>query len=105
MIVERHVYIAKPGRIGDMLDHLRRQLANKNNPWPHDVRIYQNRIGPFDCVAVELESESLAAYEETWTRWTSVAFTEEMNLEWRELKESGGQNEIWTVEVIRGSKS
>ena len=45
MIVERHVYIAKPGRIGDMLEHLRRQLTNKNNPWPHDVRIYRSRIG------------------------------------------------------------
>lgn len=102
MIVERHLYIAKSSRIDDMLEHLRRLFAR--HPWPNAVRVYRSRVGSFDHIAVELESESLATYEETWTRWTSVAFTDEMTQEWHELKESGGRNEIWTVETIQAGK-
>ena len=101
MIVERHLYIAKMGRLDDALDHIRRQFSR--NPWPNAARLYGSRVGSFNHIAIELESESLAAYEKTWKRWTTVAFTDKMTKEWHELTETGGHNEFWTVVDIQGN--
>jgi hypothetical protein len=61
-------------------------------------RLYFSNIGPFDRLALEVEFENLAQYEEYWAEYFAspegVAFNEKLNT----LLESGGTNEIWTLE-------
>ena len=99
MIVERREFIAKPGRNDEMYQQVRSLFAE--HPWPGTVRLYRSKIGQFNRVVVEMESEHLTAYEEIWDRWTSVAFTEENHKEWIALEDTGASNEFWEFEEMR----
>jgi len=62
-----------------------------------DFRLYVPNVGRFDRIAMEIEFESLEAYEKGWADWGSTpeaaAFMEKFN----ELTETGGANEIWAL--------
>ena len=95
MIVERRTFIAKPGRTDDMVNHIRSLFDG--HAYPETVRLYRSKVGMFNQVAVELEGESLAACDETFTQWASVAFTPEVRKQWMTLEESGARNEFWSI--------
>ncbi len=95
MIVERRTFNAKPGFAGDMVNHLR-SLLDKYT-FPGTVRLYCSKVGMFNQVAVELEGESLAAYDDTFNQWASVAFTPEIRDQWITLEDSGAKNEFWSI--------
>lgn len=95
MIVERRLFIAKPGHTEDMVTHIRSLLDG--HAYPGTVRLYRSKVGMFNQVAVELEGESLAACDETFNQWASVAFTPEAHVQWVALEESGAKNEFWSI--------
>ena len=95
MIVERRTFIAKPGCTDDMVSHIRSLFDG--HAYPGTARLYRSKVGMFNRVAVELEGESLAAYDEVFSQWASVAFTPENHKQWIALEDSGAKNEFWSI--------
>jgi hypothetical protein len=63
---------------------------------PDAMRIYRDRLGPNNTIALEYEFESLAEYEEKSAEWNSrylVEFVPRIV----ELAVAGGNREIWDL--------
>jgi hypothetical protein len=97
VIVNRRTFIAKQGCVQGLLDVLKAEL--ETNPSPVPCRVYASSIARFDQVAVEWEFESLAAYEKFWADWFARPETPAFMDSWYPLNETGGKNEIWTLET------
>ena len=96
MIVNRRTFIVKRGCQQKIVDLIRE--ATPKFPHPHPRRLYTPRIAPFDTIAIEIEFEDLEGYEKYWTEWGAWAETTGFMEKWFELTESGGSNEVWTME-------
>ena len=101
MIVVRSILQAKPGKAQElarvMADTNRRAGAEMgtNARW----RVLTDLSGPFDTVVIEGEIESLAAWEQGRAKlFASAAFLEGFGRA-LELIESGGRNELFTIEA------
>ena len=95
MLINRRVFIAKPGKGGQMKDLLVELF--EVNPWlGGTVRVYTSHIGPFNHVVVEHESENLAAYEKQSAQFEQN-FPAGMFDSFHEL-EASGYHEMWTLE-------
>ncbi len=103
MLVNRRVWIAKPGRAGELLGLI--EAMFNHEAWPDTVRMYRNYIAPFDHVAVEIVCESLAFWEEKWNQWTAAAFPVVEAATWPTLVEAGGTNEFWSIADERISET
>ena len=94
MIVNRRVFVAKPGKTSRMVEKLIE--SHKRGSWSGKVRIYKCEFGPsFQHVVVEAESESLAAYAEEAPTF-DPKMTAEERAERQEL-EASAKNEIWEL--------
>jgi hypothetical protein len=102
MLVNRRTFIVKKPYFDEALALLveASQLAKKANP-KAVFRVYASEIGPFDTIAFETESESLAAYErdsaELQANPAVAARWPEWFKRWQEVTEPGGTNEIWRL--------
>jgi hypothetical protein len=96
MIVNRRIFIPKHGHMREVLDLLKAEFA-RCFPEFKAVRYYVSDIGPFDRFGMEMEFPSLAEYERAVAQ-SGECFSPEFWQRWYELTESGGTNEIWTVE-------
>ena len=93
MIVNRRTFVAARGQLDAPLSALREEVGKA----PHAARLYAPSIGAFDTIAVELEFESLAEYEQFigpyFARLAETGFFER----WNQMTVSGGENAIWEL--------
>jgi len=93
MIVNRRTFVAARGQLDAALAALRAELGSA----PHAARLYAPSIGAFDTIAVELEFESLAEYEQFigpyFARLAETRFFER----WNQITAIGGENTIWEL--------
>ena len=95
MIVVRLPYTVKRGRMDEAV-----ALAKENMPLYPDLteRVYGSYFGaPPQTIAIELEFESLAAFERWETDWDARPESESWNAKWREVSEGVGVSEIWDL--------
>jgi hypothetical protein len=94
MIVNRRVFIAKKGCLGEAIKALKTEVARV---WPSmHLRYYISNTGTFDTFAAEAEYESLAEYERILAEG-APRFSAEFWQKWNETTEVGGTNEIWDL--------
>src|SRR5262245_29999317 len=102
MLVNRRTFIVKKPYFEEAVALLveASELAKRTDP-NVVFRVYASEIGPFDTIAYELESESLAAYERQQAEFaanpTVAARFPEWFKRWQEITEPGGTNEIWRL--------
>ena len=100
MIVDRRVFVSKPGKTGKMKEMLIE--SHKRGSWSGKVRIYKCEFGPsFQHVMVEAESESLAAYAEEASTFDPKMTAKDM-ADWHEL-EASANNQMWELVYEAGS--
>jgi hypothetical protein len=96
MIANRQTMIVKQGCWDEVVASVVAETCRVS--FPHPRRIFTANIGPFDRLVFEAEFENLAEYEKFWAEYLAspegAAFTEKLN----SMLESGGSNEIWTLE-------
>ena len=85
MIVVRNSFIAKPGQAGKLAAQLKEMASAGNMP---NARVLTDVTGDFNCVVMEFELESLAAYEELYKRYTSEPQVRE---------KAKGYTDLWTT--------
>ena len=93
MIVARQTMMAKRGmasRIAAILKQERERTGDSS-------RIYVSRIGTLDSVAVEMEFENLAAYDEFFGEYLSTPEYREFAEKLHPLLDRGDPHEIWTL--------
>jgi hypothetical protein len=95
MLVDRRTWVVKRGRMEEALELFKAEGKRIGSPpvW----RLYAPNIGGFDLLALELEYESLEAYERSWAEYSAspeaAAFQEKLY----ELTEVGCANELWAL--------
>ena len=94
MLVNRRTFVTKPGKSKEVVELLVKVF--ERNPWPGPMRIYKANVGPFDHVVVDLETESLATYDQDHAQWFSNAIPEEAEA-FQALIEPHGTNEVWAI--------
>ncbi|MCB0090965.1 MAG: hypothetical protein KDE54_23890 [Caldilineaceae bacterium] len=99
MIANRRTFTAKNGQSDAALDLLK--IEARTMSWPHGLRMYSSSISQFSLVSFEAEFDTLAQYETFWHEWNSRSTTPAFMAQWWQLVESGGKNEIFTVDVIK----
>ncbi len=95
MLVNRRTFIAKRGRMEEVVALVKAEIERVSHP--HARRLYIPSIGPLDVIAHEVEFESLEEYERFWAEWFASPEGAAFNEKWSDLTETGGTNEIWTL--------
>jgi len=102
MLVNRRTFIVRKPYFEEALGLLveLRQLAKELDPTVV-MRVYAIEYGPFDTIAYEQETESLAALEQLIAAATGDTPTAERIAawfkRWLEITAPGGTNEIWRL--------
>ena len=100
MIVVRNVFQAKVGRAGElarvMAESFRQQDGSAGGPaaW----RILTDLSGPFDTVVMEVEAESLAAWEQARSAMFTTSEFQDSFASTSDMIVSG-RNELYTLEA------
>ena len=68
MIIVRNTFTAKPGQAGKLAAHLKEVAGLGKLP---DYRVLTDVTGEFNTVVLEYQLESVAAFEETMSRYMS----------------------------------
>ena len=92
MIVERMTFVAKPGRMDEMVELLKEAWGFWDQPPTY--RIYRPITGPGGVLHQDIEFEDFAAREEFWADGTSKPGWPELIKKWRELIDTGGTTEF-----------
>ena len=93
MWLERWIWIAKPGRMDELLAHLRE--GREQLPAPHGHRILTCKFGALNRVEVETEWESWDEYSRTWEEWAAKPEFGAYMGKFAELIESDETHEWW----------
>ena len=95
MLVDRRIFVAKPGQSGKMKEMFIGLF--KSNPWPAgNVRIYTELVSAFNHIIVETESENMAVYEKANAQFKEN-FPEGLFDRFHELVGASGTHEMWTL--------
>jgi hypothetical protein len=99
MIANRRTFNVHPGKMDAAVEWLQQEAAAEKarGPLPGVYRIYVTSIGTFNQVVLEIEFESLEAYDQFWSTWFSRPESVEANERFNKLTAPGGTNEIWTL--------
>ena len=101
MILVRSVLQAKLGKGGElaalMAEGMRRMVeeSGTGNRW----RVLTDLSGPFDTVVLEVEEESLAAWERRRAELFRLPSFQASFARAMELGQAGGRNELYTIEA------
>jgi len=93
MIVQRMIVLAKAGRRMDVekLASAERERIGGTH------RIYRNRFGPHNTIAMEFEFEDLEEMETFWSEWLATSESDAFLKKWFDLLEADGTDEVWTL--------
>ena len=97
MIVVRTVIQAKFGKAAE-LARLSAEMNREVGEWPGAWRVLTDLSGPFDTVVLEIEVESLAAWEQARSQLFSQPAFQAAFSRIQELAE-GGSTEYFTLEA------
>ena len=100
MIVVRNVFQAKVGRAGELAQVMTESMrgASATDSGPAAWRILTDLSGPFDTVVMEIEAESLAAWEQARSAmFTTPEF--QANFQRNAELMVSGRNELYTIEA------
>ncbi len=100
MIVIRNVFQAKIGRAGELAQAMTESLrqAGGTDGEPAAWRVLTDLSGPFDTVVMEVEAESLAAWEQAWGAMFTTPEFQQSFVRTSELVVSE-HNELSTIEA------
>ena len=100
MIVVRNVFQAKVGRAGELARVIAASMAGSVGApgGPQAWRVLTDLSGPFDTVVLEVEGESLAAWERARDEMFASAEFQAQNARSAELTVSG-RCELYTIEA------
>ncbi len=100
MIVIRNVFQAKIGRAGELAQARAESLrqASGTDGGPAAWRVLTDLSGPFDTVVMEVEAESLAAWEQARGAMFTTPEFQDNFARTSELVVSG-RNELYTIEA------
>jgi hypothetical protein len=93
IVVNRRTFIAKRGHLSEVISLLK---AGDQKRFPY--RVYRPHYAPFDTVAFEVEFTSVAEMDSAWDEWAASPEAATFNSRWVEITETGGTNEVWTLE-------
>jgi hypothetical protein len=93
MFVVRNSFIAKPGQASKLATHLKAMASAGNLP---NHRVLTDVTGDFNHVVMEYEVESIAAFEETYKRYTSDPKIREQAKGYTELWTTGSR-QLWRI--------
>lgn len=100
MIVVRTVFQAQFGKGGELaaitaqgMQQLVQEMGT-GSKW----RVMTDLSGPFDTVIIEVEEESLAAWEQRRAQMFGAKGFQEMMAKTQALIQGGGRNELYTLE-------
>jgi hypothetical protein len=94
MVVCRWEFRVKPGRLGDFAKLLKATFGGSERT----VRVYRFKIGQRDTAAMEIEYESLAAFEKALADFATRPEAAEFSEKAHELVEGGGTSAFWELE-------
>ncbi|HRJ45301.1 MAG: hypothetical protein KJZ86_02795 [Caldilineaceae bacterium] len=93
MLINRRTFIAKQGKTAEVIS----MLTGGRGP-DRVTRVYGPHYGRFNVVAFEMEFASMEDMERVWAEWFATPEAATFMSRWVEITESGGTNEIWTLE-------
>lgn len=96
MIIERKTYRTKHFSEQAVAEFIR-QVWNQIE-FPHASRISRPIVGPYNVVYHEMEFESIAERQAFWAAFFARPEMPEWMDRWKELVETGGGTELWTLE-------
>ena len=96
MIIVRNVFTAKPGSASKLAKVFKTAMANMEGC---SVRVLTDLAGGMNTVVMEMEIDSLAAWEQLMAKYMSGAMPQEMKDAMAGYNElyATGQREIWQV--------
>lgn len=101
MLVNRRTFIVKSPHYDEAIALLLEARQLIKLVAPNTARIYTSNIGPFDVIALEVEHESLSAYEHDLAAFNAhpvvAARVPSWFSRWGEITAPGGMNEIWSL--------
>jgi hypothetical protein len=96
MIVQRISVRAKPGRRDEVVEVLKAERANLDDP--STMRVLTSNVGaPWNTLVYELTSENLADSEQGWEEWNARPETPEVFEKWLQLVDDWS-SEYWNIE-------
>jgi len=95
MLVDRRTWVVKRRCMEEALELIKAEGKRVGSPpvW----RLYEPKVGGFDLLALEMEYESLEAYEKWWAEYSASPEAAAFQGKLYELTEVGGANELWVL--------
>lgn len=98
MIVNRRTFVVKNGQMDRAVEMLRE--AGQKFPYSRPRRLFVPSFAAFDALVLDVEHADMAEYDEYWNAVLALPWFEDWMAEWHQITETGGANELWTVEEI-----
>ncbi|MFN2203957.1 MAG: hypothetical protein ACK2UO_22360 [Caldilineaceae bacterium] len=93
MIVDRRTFIAKPGKVEELVEVLKSGAEHMASRPP--FRVYSAMVGTGSGVVLELEFDDLNHYERWWEEWSAAPESAAVLERFDSLRAPEWKSELW----------